>query len=130
MGELKEVKVGPQVTGMIVAAGKRQSVKRPGKKAKKEEKNFSEQDKDWPFKIRRAVFQVLRGGVWAFSLFFAVALLAVLFHYVAPSGWKWLGPAELHALTDVVGYLGSGAVGAFCSKYFKNLFLEINPRPP
>jgi hypothetical protein len=127
---LKDDKVGRKATDLIVAAGKRHSVKRPGKKAKKEEQNFSEQDKDWPFKIRRAVFQVLRGGVWAISLFFTIALLVVMFHYVAPTGWKWLGPPELHTLTDVVGYVGSGALGAFCSKYFKNLFAEIEPRPP
>lgn len=129
MDEFKDGKVSRKEADLIAAAGKRQSGKRLGRKAKKEEEILFLADKNWPFKIRRAVFQVIRGGIWVFALFIALAFGAVGFHLVAPQSWKWLGPTEVHALTDVVGFIGSSAFGVFLGKYLRRLFSELDEKP-
>ncbi len=128
MEQSKDMQLGRKEEELIAAAGKRQAVKRPGRNAKKEAQNFSEQDKNWPFKIRKSIFQAMRIGVWALAVFGLLALGAVLFHYVAPLGWRWLSPTELHSLSDVVGFLTSGAVGVFLSKYMAHIFQDLDEK--
>jgi hypothetical protein len=104
------------------------AVRKTDEQGELEEHSWVEKDREWPFKIRKASFQIIRSGLWLGFVMMAFVLGILLYHMVVPETWRWMKTEQAHVLSDLVRLVMGGTIGIFLNRFFKDVFNDLEKK--